>query len=75
MRTRAITTANWFSLLLLLVTLGKHIQFRRVILPGDNKDKQRRLTEAVEALSALESVKQYHASLSDPVQFVQLKSE
>lgn len=47
---------------------GMHLSFRRMASATDNKDKQRRMTEAVEALSALPAVQRYNANLQDPVE-------
>lgn len=44
---------------------GLHLVFRRIARPGEGREKQRRLADAVEALAALPAVRRYHAGLAD----------
>ena len=42
-----------------------HLVFRRLV-PADQRDRQRRVTEASEALQALPGLRRYHAALANP---------
>lgn len=53
---------------------GKHLAFRRVATALENKDKQRRMTEAVQALGVLPSVLKYNANLDDPLKALHVHS-
>lgn len=44
---------------------GTHLLFRHLVDPEQQRDKQRRMAEAVESLMALPSVRLYHAELGD----------
>lgn len=50
-----------------------NLLFRRVAGPND-RDRQRRTADAVESLQALESVRQYHATLTDGNQELHVQS-